>query len=1104
MPENIVQSKVIIPRLNSKIVHRERLNKLLGENIDKNLIIICSPAGFGKTTLALDYAVHQENPFIWFGIPSMGIKDVTIFFEYLVYAFKKLNLNFGDKIIEFIRSSSGDRNLSKEIASVFAKLFTNEFCRYFPSEPEHGKSDVIVVIDDLHHIDVEESAEWLNKSFAGLLDNIPPNMHLILLSRKMPGFNLAHLKSKRNLFTITESELAFNLKETSALLEYTYALKFSPQDIKLLDDRLKGWISGLQLLLQAYGEDFNKIQFSGQVAPDILFDFFASEVFGNLTEELQEFLAVTSLVESFSEKLSNILLKINNSGNIINELRRRNLFISSLGKPYDARRVSTGDKEFEAIYERYKYHALFRDFLTSRLNESKDLQEIRNLKIKVGDYYVQTGDVIEGVNYYIEAGTFEKAVPIIIDNFDKIQKEGEFRTLQRWLSSIPDELVKINPKLLSLRARICFDYGLYKECISLIDSALLLVELPKNEDLIIECYHVRTRSFLYLGQVEDAINELHRIINRNLKPNNRAKVLSTLALAYAENGRYSEQSEILCEALSICTEHGITESIPGIYNGLGILNAKLGRSSIAVYYFEKCLNEIESLSVVDKISIFLNASHDYAILGMLNKSKEYFDRANRLTEEFNIMPFNGFFHHGQRALRLLLAGDFEESIKYRIMAAESNPDQANLTGNNLHIANCFYYLNEHNIALEYLTRDHGKNIDQTNYRLRSFIRETMIRLYIDSDSVSEEELLETHGSIERNSERALPLSAYCVCKYYLIKKLPDSALNYCKIFLESASQNKIVGFFPNELIKSRLVFDYALSHPELNQHKDYIKSIFDAVFERVNYNWLSEKCKARQKIEIENLTDINMNSFGRLEFRLRGNSIPESKWTRKKSKLILAYLLARPGEPVHKDKIADIFFSDVSIKKIDVTFHAALSNIRAALKPPGTIDASCPNYLIYEGQNLILNSDFYYKADCTEFEKLYKRANSENIPEKKIGLFKHAAELYRGEFLPGHYDDWIEDTRQAFSNMFIGLCEDLLKLLGENKSYEDIINYAGKLLQIDKLHEEANVNLIEAYSRTGKMRAAKETAASMMKNYTEELGEKPGKELTDKINKLLR
>ena len=47
----LLQTKLHRPRLPNDLVTRSRLVKLLNQDINHQLILVCAPAGFGKTTL---------------------------------------------------------------------------------------------------------------------------------------------------------------------------------------------------------------------------------------------------------------------------------------------------------------------------------------------------------------------------------------------------------------------------------------------------------------------------------------------------------------------------------------------------------------------------------------------------------------------------------------------------------------------------------------------------------------------------------------------------------------------------------------------------------------------------------------------------------------------------------------------------------------------------------------------------------------------------------------------------------------------------------------------------------------------------------------------
>jgi LuxR family transcriptional regulator, maltose regulon positive regulatory protein len=1080
MPEVLIQSKITTPQLNDKIVHRERLIKLLDENVNKNFIIIYAPAGFGKTTLVLDYLSANSQKHAWFSIPHKGIEDASTFFEYLISSVQNINHEFGTETLEVMKQFTQSPKMSKELVSGFTASFVNEFQKHF-------KDNVILVIEDLHYINTEKSEKWLREFFTELQENIPPNLHLILSTRVLPEMELTGLKAKRNVFIIGENDLSFNEEETTILLKDVYKINYDKNDIKLLDENIKGWITGLHLLLQAYGEDFNKVEYKGRIDANIIFDFFAQEIFDNLSPELQEFMMVTSLIESFDEDLSNAVLGTNNSKQLIEKLIRKNLFIHQVHK---------FEKNKKNGNMSYGYHALFRDFLNRRLQSSKIAQEIKKLMEKIGDSYVSSGDEIAAVNYFLEAENYDKAVPLIIKNNEVLYDSGKYDILWTWYNTIPENIINGNTILLfKIGYLYMYTSTNYQSALNYLEKVEELSLMNNNPDNLAICCEVISQILINTGKLDQAKSKVEKLLKYKLKPENVVRLLNCLADIYLECKNYEEALRLLEKAREYCNIHELVENYDKIYFNLARVQYEICEYDKAILYYRKSLSYEKTLYNI--IMTYCNMAILYIDISDYTKALKYFNKVFKLME--NSYSRELYVHVScQEAYFLQVIGDLKESTKIlenTLPVAESNNVLLYLNDITDYLFMNYFLLDDYDNSYKYLllNKKYTELLNLGYYKKIHMLREAIFSVKYDLSKSAEEILLNTHNYFNSISNIILiTQTEKYLSNYYLLNNDIQSAVENLTKFLNETN------FETNDLINLRNLIDFALSRPELTQNKDKVHHAFTQFFDRLNIEGTSDEYKRKMKIEIDNLYDIRMTAFRNLEFVSRGVPVLETKWRKKKGKSILAYMMLNPKARYNKDKLIEMFFPDSKPDTVEDSFRQGLFNIRNAFKNPYI------SFLIQESKNIYLNPDCYFKSDAEEFNKLCGIARSaERSSEEKLRACIDAVELYKGEFMEDNYEPWCEDLRADFHNKFISISELLLDLLSKEKNYEEIIHYSEKLLKHDKLNEKAYHSLVEAYVSSERRKSAKEIYTKMLRIYEEELSEKPDVKILKKIQFLL-
>jgi hypothetical protein len=267
--------------------------------------------------------------------------------------------------------------------------------------------------------------------------------------------------------------------------------------------------------------------------------------------------------------------------------------------------------------------------------------------------------------------------------------------------------------------------------------------------------------------------------------------------------------------------------------------------------------------------------------------------------------------------------------------------------------------------------------------------------------------------------------SFHLADYYFKKEQFDKTLDYLTESLRLSSQNDYIPMYENKIPAHRELLDFAVSN---NIHKDFIQNMFDRYFRKTEINWLSQKCKTRLLKQIEKSYDVKMLCFGEFEFTSRGKRIAEKMWTRKISKLILAYLILNPGIHINKDKAIDLFFPEVPMDKAEPLFHNAITNIRNTFSAVNGKSKSSPGEIIYENKLLRLNPDYYYISDVSEFNKFYELALVSQDTSAKHNYLTKAASLHRGDFLPGVNDKWCNELRNSLSAKYSEISDQISKL----------------------------------------------------------------------------
>jgi LuxR family maltose regulon positive regulatory protein len=442
MQTPLLTTKLHIPQLRPDLVARRRLTVRFDEAVQlgHRLLLVCAPAGFGKTTLLSEWVAVCGIPVAWVSL-DRGDNDLVRFWSYTVAALRTIHEGIGESILKALRSPQ-----PPTIESLLPALL---------NETAKVPDSFALILDDFSMI----TDQNIHDALTFFLNNLPSQMHLVLSSRDDPPWPLARLRARGEMTELREADLRFTPEETTRFLNQVMELDLPPEDVTALDARTEGWIAGLQMAaisMCGHRRTRDVPDLSGFIraftgSHRFILDYLVEEVLDQQPSAIQRFLVETSILERMSAPLCDAVrfgsadspsastgtavADSLDSQSILTRLEKAHLFLV----PLDNER------------HWYRYHHLFRDLLRSRLGQIHP-SHVSALHRRASKWYEENGLIPEAVGHALEAGDFEQVAHLVQGHALAMLDDGELGTLVRGLDALPDELMRSQPWLCLARA----------------------------------------------------------------------------------------------------------------------------------------------------------------------------------------------------------------------------------------------------------------------------------------------------------------------------------------------------------------------------------------------------------------------------------------------------------------------------------------------------------------------------------------------------------------------------------------------------------------------------------------------------------------------------
>ncbi|HZT14820.1 MAG TPA: LuxR C-terminal-related transcriptional regulator [Gaiellaceae bacterium] len=363
-----------------RIIERPRLTRLL-DDMDARTILLTAPAGYGKTTLARQWA-RTLNGLIWIASTPSHC-DVVTFSEDVAAGVDALGGAAGRFIRELVRARSNPQRAAREIANALAVRVEETAVQW-------------VVIDDYHELaqspEVEEMVTILRERISA---------RFLVASRSRPDWVTARQILYGRVGELGPDELAMTPAETRQLLG-------TRPDLEPLIRRAQGWPAVLTLAagLDAEARHENPL-------PTMLYRYVAEELYQSAPLDVQDALITLALLPNLDETTL--------TGRFGPDADRFVDRAQELG-------FLTGGEPFEL-------HPLLREFLLSKLAESPGAEP----RVREAVHGHLAASAWDGALDLVLRFSLEDLVdPVLEQGFKPLVRSGRLGTLASFAARIRD------------------------------------------------------------------------------------------------------------------------------------------------------------------------------------------------------------------------------------------------------------------------------------------------------------------------------------------------------------------------------------------------------------------------------------------------------------------------------------------------------------------------------------------------------------------------------------------------------------------------------------------------------------------------------------------
>lgn len=1043
----IILSQLNPPAQRSRVLFRQRVNRLIARSLNYPVTLIEAGTGYGKSTAVLSFLNRSSHPVYWFSI-SGSDRDPKLFLAKLFTAFNQRGESIGDEALRLLDMPDAT---SQEALIALINALANATTQ-----------DTLFIMDDFHRIqDVEEIISFVD----WLVENLPPKLHLIFSTRYEPAFpNLNKWRVKGSILEINKDDLVFNLAETIDLFENQYDLSLSENDVQEVLNKTEGWAIGLQMIWQSLqrnpGFSIRQVLEEGRPSRTALFDYLADEVLSGLEANIQRFLTQTAILSKLDNTTCDFLLNIEDSDRILRQLHASGMFIEELRPGV------------------YRYHQIFREFLLNRLQLQPEMTQ--ELHRKIASYFQAHEYWEEALYHLLMAQDYDQVNRILEHIGQRMIQDGRQESVNYWIHEIPEKVRQEYPHAIHLLGEVNRFLGNFEEALENYHTAERLFRKQGKKIGISMALRGQGQIFLDTIRPINADQYLQDALDL-LDPVEMKDDVADLLVLMAENQLnlgYPESAEALLSqaselrpALDMETDFiraRVFLRTGRIQQGIDLLMAhepgvpKNPPARPQRFHRESSL----LLSLFYAIQGEANLAEDFARQGiemgrLLQSSFVQSVGYMRLGHALMLQSQHPFNNDGfERAIHY-----FKESIeKIDITRIHVEPmwGMCRALGYTGNIPEAIQLASE-SLAIAKKAGDEWISI--------------LIQLSLGAGAVLGEEYDIAQQALTTAEAASLKVKdpfTLCVARMWLALKA-----------WQQGFENTAFGYLEKilPLIRDHH-YEFLLTRETLMGLKD--REMISPLLLAANENgietaFLQELLQAKG-LDLQNFHPgyaLWVRTFG--EFRVwRGEDILEpTDWKREKARQLFQLLVSHRDRWLHRDQITDILWADSPVDNASSYLKVILSTLNHILEPdrpkgtqPFFVERRQDGYRINPNSRVRLDTDLFMKY----------------IHQDHPPALKKAMLLYQGRYFEDSaIQEWLMVEDQYYHQQFLLAADKLITHHIEQEDYKAALEVTHQVLAIDKLWEPAYRFQMQIFTGLGRPSMVRKVFDQCQRIFQEEL-----------------